>query len=349
MTAGWSEAAGVYFEAATAAWEDANARSGGAQARRFALGGSVIELRFAGGALVPLLYRAFAHLDDRPGPSFVIRIFDSETSGVPIPRPPWGLDDYREHGRIRGYNDERFQTVFEHGSGSLHLLDRERAEALYWVAAPSRVPPYEVSHPLLGLLQGWFGHRGLDLVHAAAVGNPDRGSCVLLAGKSGVGKSTTALAASRAGLALLADDYCLVAQGTPPRVASVYGSAKADAATIARLPFLATMVAANPGHPADDKAICFPGEDASARLMTEAELRAILVPRITPRQETSLHKASSAAALAALAPSTLLQLPAGDGDTLARLTEVVTSVPTHYLELGADPAGVGPAIAPLVA
>jgi hypothetical protein len=341
-----ADAASAFFEAATSAWNEAAARAGAIEKVRIALGERTLELRFAGGALVPALSRAFGHLDEGSGATLVVRVFESETTGVPIPRPPWRIDDYREHGRIRGFCDDRFQTVFHWGSGSLQMLDRERDEALYWVSDAGQVPS-EAAAPFRSLIHGWLAPQGIELVHAAAVGDPSQDACVLLVGKSGVGKSTTALAATGAGLAMLADDYCLLGRGVPPRVASVYGSAKADAATLERLPFLAESVA-DPQRLPGEKALCFPGEGAPARLLAEAELRAVLVPRIARTERTSLRPASSAAALAALAPSTLLQLAAADGATLARLAEVVASVPSYSLELGGDPADIGPAIAPLL-
>ena len=54
----------------------------------------------------------------------------------------------------------------------------------------------------------FFGRAGQDVVHAASLSADDR--AVLLAGPSGAGKTTTALALARSGMRLMADDASFV-------------------------------------------------------------------------------------------------------------------------------------------
>ena len=128
------------------------------------------------------------------------------------------------------------------------------------------------------MLHGWLRTKGIEIVHAAAVGIGD--DCVLLVGKAGSGKSWTALAAASSGLQVLADDYCLVSPGTPACISSVYNAAKTHADALDRLPFLGEMVS-NPGRPDDDKAVYFLHEHMPDRLLLEADLQAIVIPRRT--------------------------------------------------------------------
>ena len=93
------------------------------------------------------------------------------------------------------------------------LLDGDRGA--FWARDAEALPRWETAAPLRTLLR-WALRSGLHLVHAAAVVGA-RGAA-LLAGASGAGKSTTALAAAQAGLGYVGDDYCAVELGDPPRV-----------------------------------------------------------------------------------------------------------------------------------
>ena len=81
------------------------------------------------------------------------------------------------------------------------------------------------------------------MVHAAAVGDESGG--VLLVGRGGSGKSTTALSCLGTQVGYLADDYCLVEMVEGPRVHSLYTSGKANRGSIARLPRLRAAFAAS--------------------------------------------------------------------------------------------------------
>ncbi len=104
----------------------------------------------------------------------------------------------------------------------------------------------------------------------------------------------------------------------------------------------------NPSRPDDDKAVYFLQEHMPDRLLLEADLRAIVIPRRTTAQTAVLSPAPRGAALAALAPSTILQLPAAGAETLERLTELVRNVPTYFLDVGTELSAIGPAIKPLL-
>ena len=225
------------------------------------------------------------------------------------------------------------------------VLDVERNEAVYWVETAAQIPYFEMAAPLRLVLHGWLRTKGIEVVHAAAVGSDD--GCVLLVGKAGSGKSWTALAAARSDLRILADDYCLVSPGTPTRVSSVYNAAKTHGDALDRLPFLDQMVS-NPSRPDDDKAVYFLQEHMPDRLLLDADLRAIVIPRRTTAQTAVLSPAPRGAALAALAPSTILQLPAAGAETLERLTELVRNVPTYFLDVGTELSAIGPTIKPLL-
>ncbi len=339
--------AAAFFAELRETWDLAAAGARRTETRRYLLAGHPIELRFAGTALVAPLTRALAHLEtgERAPDPLVIRIWDSETTGALMPSAPWDATDYLEYGKIRGFFDERFQSLFQWGSHSFVMLDLELGEAVYWVQSAAQIPSYETAAPLRPLLDGWLRSLGVELVHAAAVGSGD--GCVLLAGKSGAGKSSTTLAAAAAGLEVLADDYCLIGPAAPTRVASIYSSAKTRWADISRLPFLGGA-APDSELESGDKAVYFLHEVAPERVLVEAALRGIVIPRLVGGRRSELSPAPASAALAALAPNTVLQLPAAGAKTLKRLAEIAREVPSHFLDLGTDLAAIGPTIEPLL-
>jgi hypothetical protein len=325
--------------------ERAAAAVGGFEDAYFRIAGMVARLRFAGPALVPRLAPSLAHLrtgvvDD---PDLTVRLFDSSSTDTAVPPMPWSEDAYRDDGRVHARLEGELVGVFEPGTFSVWRPAAKRA--LYWIDAPGDVHYSETGSPLIRILNLWLRSRGFQIAHAAAVGDPD--GCALIVGTGGVGKSSTTLACLPSELRLLGDDYCVLGPGDPPLVHTLYSAAKTHADTLARLPFLAAMVA-NPDRPATDKALCFLNDHVPDRLMKSAPLRAVAVPRVTGRADTTTAPAPPSAALAALAPSTLFQLAGADTSTFSRLSRAVRSVSCHYLDLGTDPAQIPAAIRSLL-
>lgn len=302
-------------------------RAGGTVDRFFRLADGSARLSFAGDALVPTVTRSLAHLvvDPVPQASITIRLWDSVSTETAMPPPPWGLDDYREVGSIRGFFDHELSCVF---TRALSVFDARADEGFYWIRAPreSAVPS-----PLRALFHLWLSSRRLQLVHAAAVGRSD--GCVLMVGKSGSGKSTAALACLGSPLRYLSDDYCAV-RPDDLTVFSLYSSAKTDRDIGDRLPFLAPLV--TDGDPfVDGRALCFLNEHLSEHLLRTAPLRAILVPRVG-RRATALVRTTAVSALAAMVPSTMFQLPGSGERAFRRLSRLAAEAPCYELEIGPD-------------
>ncbi len=312
------------------------------------LGGRAVRLRFASPAMAERLLPALSHLliDARDEAALTIRVWDSASTSTPPPVATWDPDDFRERGIIRGFFGEGFYTVYEWGPSALNVVDVESGLAFLWMRSWESLGLPERGAPMRTLLNLWLSGGDVQLVHGAAVGRAD--GCVLLIGPSGAGKSSTALSCLGSGLGLLGEDYCLASRGDPPSVWSVYSSAKLDPAALGRLPTLEPLVAAMP-EPDDPegKALLSLG-DGAGKLIRTAPLRAIAVPRVGRGRDTTSRRCTSGAALAMVAPSTMLQLP-GNGEPAMRwLAELVTSVPTYELELGSEPSLIPPALKSLM-
>jgi hypothetical protein len=333
----------AYFDEAAAAFARAAARAGGAHDRTLSIAGHGARLRFAGPALAARLLPALQHLpgDAAPAPALTVMLWDAESTDTLLPPPPWDALGFHERGATRGHADPRFSLVFDRRTDVFSAVDAERRLAVYWTRQGSALPYHEVAAPMRRLLQGWLQGHGLFLAHAAAVGRPDGG--VLLAGRTGSGKSTTAVLALRAGLLYASDDYTLVRAGPSPHVYSLYSTAKLNAETLAWVPEVAPAVG-NPDRLDREKALLFLAPRFGSRVARSFPLRAILLPRPTGGAGTAVTPVSPSAAYRAMAPDTVFT-SLGDARTVLRaFNTLVHALPAYDLALGNDPDGVGDAI-----
>lgn len=305
------------------------------------LGGRNVRLRFASDGLARHLGRALRHLR-QPWAGAAELTVDC-WAGVE-PRPLALPAGWPTQGTV-AVDDGTASLTWERPDGPLVIYDRSTRQGWTRFARPDGLSPWERATPFRMLLHQWSAAEGLQLVHAASVGAPGGG--VLLVGRGGSGKSTTALACLAAGLGYAGDDYCLVEPGERPWVHSLYLSGKGNARTAALLPTLRDALLRAPDT-TDGKSILFADDVRPAAVVVGFPLRGIVVPRIVGGPTSQLQPLSPTAALRALAPSTLLQLPGGRAGGLGRLSGLVRAVPAWELQLGSDPATAVPLIAGLV-
>lgn len=338
----------AYFAAVLAAAERACAAHGTVECR-FRVRGSDVRVGFAGTALVPALTPALAHLaagETSPGevaaPPLTITVWDSASTGVPL--PPYTGEDEAEVTRREA--PESIYSVFQHGQDTLSMFDPVTHRAVLWLPDAASITYHDRGAPFRTILHWALALGGWQLLHAAAVGTDTGG--VLLVGKGGSGKSTTALACLAAGMVYVSDDYVL-ARPTPPYAAALYSSAKLHADSLRRFPRLARRVS-NPDRPADEKALLYLGtaSDFAKQLRPGFPIRAILAPRVTGRTETALWPMAAAESLARLAPSTIFQLPYAGHGAFRTMAALVRQVPSYWLEAGTDLPRIPAAITALL-
>ena len=309
---------GTTFERMTDAFRRAARAAGGEEVRAFVIGGQRLVLRTAGPAMLPVLSPALAHLVAAPGKPAGLEVFawDSASTGVELPAP--------------GSSGDEDRHVWQPGAGILTVLDDSRRRAVVWVASAEDVPSNEVAAPLRAFLHLAFFELGAQFVHAAAVGRADGG--LLVVGRSGAGKSTTALACLGSPLGVAGDDYVLATDGPEPRVHSLYSSAKLEPHQLKRFPHLSDGVV-NAGALAEKPMILLCPRWAGS-VSAGFPLRGAVAPRVVGRGPTRARRVGGAALLAALAPSTIFQLPGTGRHTLARIGSLLRHLPSWELELG---------------
>jgi hypothetical protein len=310
--------------------------------RYYKIGPDIMCLRFAGEGLLDALTRAFAHNETAPGPAaLTVCCWDSASTRTLMPKPPWPLTAYGVKGHIEGYNTAAIRTLYQPGADILNMLDVGRQTGIYWMQDPAQIPYWERGFPMRNILHWWSEQSLLQLVHAGAIGT-ERGG-VLLTGKGGSGKSTTALACLASSLlSYVGDDYVLIGNASGPYVYSLSNSAKLGPESLARVPHLAGKMD-NPGN--DEKALFFIHEHFPEKLRAGFPVKAIFLPRVTAEKDTRLRPASKAAALLALAPTTVFQMEGASKPAFAKMRRFAESVPSYWLELGSDPAQIPDVIA----
>jgi hypothetical protein len=327
----------------------------------FAIAGSDVRFRSTNAKLLGLLTRAFTHLATTSSePDLTIHLWESASAGTPDPPLP-DVRDEGAPGAVFNYGDGHIRFNYRPGTGyperlfrdypheltpALGVLDSSHGQAWYWVADLDRIPYWEQATPMVQLLDWWLRDRGLYVLHAGAVGGREGG--VLLVGKSGSGKSTSTLSVLQSELGYAGDDHIAVSLEPRPWVHGLFSSGKLVPDHVRRLPFLqAALPACDP--PEGSKAVVYVHEQWPENISPGFPLKAILAPKVTPGLvRARLTETTAIAGLAALAPSTVLQLPTRGQESLLRMRSLAQSVPSYMLELGSDVATIPDVIADLL-
>jgi len=324
-----------YFSAAQQAFEKAAVKAGEIRLT-FRLGDGFLCLRFAGPALVERLTRAMRHIEcplpDGVAADLTVNCFDSITTGTLMPPPTWPATAYGVKGHIENYNTADHHTLYQPGIDILNLYERSTATGLYWVEKAETIPYWEASFPMRGMVHWWSREKPLQLMHAGAVGLPEGG--VLLAGKSGSGKSTSALACLAGGLDYVSDDY-IMADVATPYVYSMYSTAKLVPENTARFPAFEKMIS-NPAELQQSKALIYLYEHFPKQISAGFPVKAILMPRVTGLRDTSLSPAKASASLFALAPTTVMHLEGHSKLAFEKTRDLVQQLPHYWLNSGTD-------------
>jgi hypothetical protein len=227
-------------------------------------------------------------------------------------------------------------------------FDRASRRMIGWRANADRLSMHERTRPLPFLLPIWYADQGVQVIHAGLVAREGQG--VLFCGANGAGKSTSSLACLCAGLDFLSDDHVGL-EARPGGVFighSVFGSTRLEPDHLQRFPELVPHAIPSPEW-FETKALIVVAETMPERAKASVPIRAIALPMLGQEQQTRVSPIGRAAALRALAPSTLMQMPFGaTSDRFAELARLSASVPAFRLDLGRDVRGIAPRVHELI-
>lgn len=209
--------------------------------------------------------------------------------------------------------------------GRAHIRYAAGAAESRWIA----------SHAVLSLcICELLRQRGRFPLHAAALAVEGRG--LLVAGPSGAGKTTLALALRRAGFQFLGDDTCLMEPGPDGvHVHSLPEEFDVAPPTARLFPELGFLLARD-APPGARKHPLRPGEMGGGASVADCVPRVLVFPRVSGGRCSRLEAMSAAGALLELAPNVLLTHEARGRAHLAALGRLVHGCTCHRLATGRD-------------
>lgn len=300
----------------------------------FKIGPHIVRMRFAGIVIAATMTQSIQHLAVAPvkKPSLSVFLWDDATTKTVLPPFPWiGHSPKRKSQIIENLNTQILYTSYNSYKTILNVYDQASQTAFFWVPDARQVPSDQLSSPLRNIFHKFLKSKRIYLVHAAAVGTPRGG--IFLAGKGGVGKSTSALSCLDSELSYAGDDYILLSNKPQPKAYSVYSSAKLNKNNLWRVPNLKPY-ATNQPNIKEEKALIFLNQSHPEKLISQFPLRAIFLPQVTNNINTTLTSATTKEAINALLLSTVAQFPQTDPKSVKNVIEIIQSIPTYRLQLG---------------
>jgi len=316
--------------------------------RRFRIAGQDVHLRVVGKRLAEEVTAPFVHHAARSeAGSAVLRIdawHGAECGVAPVREDP--ASSLGPYGTVTASPDG--SIVAEHRPHSAAWLDRREGHIVAWMADCDSMHLDERARPFHRMLAVAMGDRDVQFAHAGLVAADGKGA--LFVGKGGSGKSTSCLTCLLEGMDFLGDDFVGVSSTEAGQHLghSLYASAVVGLDHTDRYPVLAEE--ARPGrHPYETKSLVDLSGLGGGRLLSEVDLRAVVLPRVTGEERTSFRRATPRDGLIALAPSSLMLVPGSHSKTLERLAALTSAVPCFWLDLGRDLGQTAPQTRELLA
>ncbi len=315
---------------------------------RIDLAETVVAIRFTGEGLRDAFLPAISHLllpVETPAQA-TLHVWDTASSGVAMIAPPCPRESFTHRGDIWGMGSTRIRSAFHWHEFSVNLFDHDRDTGVFWVNDAAALPYWSKASPLRTLFNWWLASNGAHLMHAAAIGTPRGG--LLLAGRGGTGKSSTALASLEAGLQYVGDDYLAVRLEPEPAAYSLYATAKVTPSQMHRFPALAPFVT-NPDCSDTDKSVVQLHPAFTGRLVRKLPLRAVASPAFGSAAASHFEADDGASTRRSTAFTTLSQLPHSGRELHDFIDRMMRTLPSLTLRLGHDVPGVPVAIAEMLA
>jgi hypothetical protein len=326
----------VFFNELLDNFEKATPKNGNIKKKCFKIGGKLICTIFACEKLDLQLTPALEHSKTNysKNPDLTIYLWDSATTNTKMVDSPWQINDYNIHGKVNGYNSDRFQTGVSMVSGALSMTDLKNNIAAWWTYDADNILLNERAEPIMSILNWWFSSKGLHFMHAGAVGNADGGA--LLLGLKGSGKSTISIASISSSLKYAGDDYCLISENNSPIVYSLYNTVKLNPKSIK----LIKNINISKSHAiryTDEKSIFFLNQLFSDKIINSFPAKAVILPYVNGKGQSSLDSISSFEAIKVIGPNTLFQFSGSKQKSFNAVVNLVKRIPCYRLSIGSDP------------
>lgn len=310
--------------------ETAAKLSGGETSSRVVkIAGLCVELRFDNDRLRDdYLARLCLRPSDGP-PCGSVSVLLGEQHAADMPPPPAmsAVSPLEFHEALALHG---MLATYPVSAGHWQFFDSRSRTAVLAIRRRDDLPPWDGSAPLRLPLQWLFEECGLRIVHAATVGVAGKGA--VLFGRGGAGKSGTTLAALSVGMSSVGDDYVALRLHGSPAALPLYTCVKQDLPGLERVPGLRDALReVKPnwrGKYEFDPRMVFPGA-----LVDEMALHAVILPKIAQREEPSIERVNSSAALLALLSSNLQHNLTDTDGGMGKLASFLRLLPCYQMSL----------------
>ena len=308
--------------------------------RQIFVGDMMIQCRFAGDALIPLIMPALEHLfvdaTKESVTDYKIDIWDSETTKIDFPIAPCGIDDILVRGELDGFISERFEAAFFTHARMLTVIDHHSKHGVVCLATSSDIPAFELACPLRGILSWILRRNDTAMIHAASVGTSD--GCVIIGGNSGAGKSSTALRGLVEGMFYLGDDICAISnKNNNPTVHGIYSSGKTLSSDLKFFPALTDSIHSH-FKEFYEKEVYFFYSQFKSQLPKSGKIKAVIIPHQDLTLAIGFQKIPFAKALSIICSSTKNLLPNAGNEMFHILSSILHQTPCYRFNLGNDPS-----------
>jgi hypothetical protein len=314
------------------------------QVHRLQISETFVELQIAGHLLAQVFLPALAHLlqlaDDRP-PDITFHLWDGAETGIAPPPPPFTPAAYRRYGQRAVAYDGAFSLMHAPHAGLLYAYDQSSRQGYFWCRDAAQLSIYERAAPVQTLFHWALREYGWQVIHAAAVGTESGG--VLLAGNTGAGKSTTALALleQRNGHAsppaLSQRRQVPGAPVAPARGLCPLQLGQIEGGHAGALPGFRSLIQGWDDAYKAGKSLAFLHPTYASRMIQRFPVAALITPRIAHLEQPCLTPAPGPDVFRVLGPSTVIWLPGAEADNYRFTANLVRTLPCYQLDLATEP------------
>lgn len=309
--------------------------------KHFRIGGKPVTIVTTNRDVFTASCEALEHLEcpeSNTEPSLTVTIWESETPPFKLDIAEWNSAATPWKNRDRDADGDEpplFLHFSDQEAGQLTVFDPKNRRGYVVFRDLSQIPTWERATPLRDLLNTWANAFDAHLVHGSVIGNLD--SAVLLAGKGGSGKSSTALGCLKhPSLFFIGDDVCMIRRnGSQAEAYNLYHSAKLlehdieDHAPDGLVPI-------PDRKQKDGKPTFFLWPQMKEKFAIHRQLSAILLPVVTHQEETIIVPSSRGKAWHALAPTTMAIMACDRARTFTWMSRLANDLPAFELQLGSD-------------
>lgn len=297
------------------------------------IAGYPVRIRVAGNAWADVVASSMGHLSVKDGaahePVLTVEVWDAEATR--IPPPPLAAPDTFAPPILMKTSDDGLLVGEERHHG-MTWLDRTGNRIYGFTRGVTSLNLDERARPFHKMLSAWLEDRGVQFVHSGLISHADKG--ILFVGNGGAGKSTSSISCLQSGMSYLGDDFIGLGVEDDRFIGhGLYASCLLNVHHIKRFPDLQPLAHA-PHYDYEEKFVLYLTEAFPTCLRQRTAIDALMLPRVVDAEITTFRRATKGATLMAIAPTSVMLLPRPNRAAFERLTRLVETTPSYWLELG---------------